>query len=144
MCEINQRCMAFEEFSIGQCVCDCSIGEFVKFNTNFNEMRFVAANSAVFDSSLKHVIQGWQMGMNGVSQYDNKGSHMVDGLAQCTAKFFCAISGMSNDYAHQSPRPSIMKFATHTAESKQRKGKYLMIKFSHASNFNTVSKTLII
>lgn len=121
MCEINQRCMAFEEFRVTQCIGDCSIHELsVKFNTNLNEMRLVAANTAIFDSALKHVMHGWQMNMNGVSQYDNKGSHMVDGMAQCTAKYFCAICSISNDCAHQLPRPSTMQFSTRTAESKQR------------------------
>ena len=111
--EINQRCMAFEEFSVAQCVGECDIDELsVQFNTKLNEMRFVAGNSAGFDSVLKHVLESWRMNGDGVSQYDNKGRNMVDGIAQSSAKYFCAICGIDNDCAHQLPRPSIMQFST--------------------------------
>lgn len=121
MCEINQRCQAFEKFSIATynginnteklsvCVSD-----------DLNEMRRIGCCAASFDTQCQHEMKWWRMDLDAVSQYDNKGRNMVCGIAQATAKYFCSICDICSDNLRQLPRPTTLRFSTRTAESKQR------------------------
>ena len=118
MCEINQRCMAFEDLAINSY--DGNIHKLcIPIDDNVIEIHRIGGCLTSFDSTLSHQIQCWRMDMDAVSQYDNKGRNLVSGIAQSTAKYFCALCDANSDSLHQLPRPRTMQFTTRTAQSKQ-------------------------
>ncbi|MGB1097496.1 MAG: hypothetical protein ACPG2Y_02755, partial [Acholeplasmataceae bacterium] len=121
MCEINQRCMAFEHLSIDGCVGINNIEKFgIDFDDNFDEMRRVAVCDASFDAQYTHELRVSRMDADMVTQFDNKGINIVCGMSQATAKWFCSICDANTDCVHQLPRPSTLCWGTRTVESKLR------------------------
>ena len=119
-CMINQRCLAFENFSVRDCnILNDDTNNCVIIDVNKDRMRQLAASHADHCEDFMHNLQWWQMKLNARLQFDNKGKSMIQGHGPQSCKYPCSICNISTNELKSLPRPSSMSWSTRTESTRQ-------------------------
>ena len=119
-CMINQRCLAFENFSVRDCnILNNDTDNCVSIDVDNASMRQLAASQAQYCEDFMHNLQWWRMKINARLQFDNKGKSMIQGHGPQSAKYPCSICNISTDQLKSLPRPSSMSWSTRTESTRQ-------------------------
>ena len=119
-CIIVARCMGYETFKIDNCVFSThNEHAFIDKNNDLNQLFTIGKTKINNQTPIKCDIAWWNMDLNVVMQFDNKGKNMICGIGSAACTYPCSCCEASTDQIYSLPTPNNMSFVTRTQISKQ-------------------------